>query len=148
MIKEILLAAAGAMGYAMLFGMKGKDISLIGINSAFAWYLYLQIAEGTDNTIFAMFFVTVLVGLVSGILTIFRKCPLTVFATPILMPFVPGSTLYYVMYDIVNKREQLWIDVLWLFQQVGAITFGILAAEIVLTWIRLCYSRFPKRRWR
>lgn len=146
MIKEILLAAAGAMGYAMLFGMKGKDIGLIGINSAFAWYLYLRMAEGTDNTIIAMFFVTVLVGLVSGILTIFIKCPLTVFATPVLMPFVPGSTLYYVMYDIVNKREQLWTDVRWLLQQVGAIAFGILAAEIVRTLIRLGYSRVSLRR--
>ena len=134
------------MGYAMLFGMKGKDVSLIAVNSAFAWYLYLRIAEETDNIILAMFFVTVLVGLVSGILTIFIKCPLTVFATPILMPLVPGSTLYYVMYDIVNRSGQLWMDVRWLFMQVAAIAFGILAAEIVMALIRLFYSRLSRRR--
>lgn len=146
MLREILLAAAGAMGYAMLFGMRGKNICLIAVNSAFAWYLYLLIKNGTDNTILAMFFVTVSVGIVAGLLAIFFQCPMTVFATPILMPFVPGSTLYYVMYDTVNRREQLSEDVRWLLMQVGAIAFGILAAEIVLTLIKVLYSRLPKRQ--
>lgn len=144
MLIEILLAAAGAMGYAMLFGMRGKNIWLIAVNSAFAWYLYLLIKGRTENMILAMFLVTVLVGLVAGILAMLLKCPMTVFATPILMPFIPGSTLYYVMYDAVNKREQLSSDVRWLLLQVGAIAFGILAAEIVLTLIKVLYSRLPK----
>lgn len=146
MLREILLAAAGAMGYAMLFGMKGKNIWLIAGNSAFAWYLYLMIKSRTENAILAMFLVTVLVGLAAGILAVLLKCPMTVFATPILMPLVPGSTLYYVMYDTVNRREQLSEDVRWLLMQVGAIAFGILASEILLTLIKVLCSRLPQRR--
>lgn len=145
MLREILLAAAGAMGYAMLFGMKGKNIWLIAGNSAFAWYLYLMIKSRTENAILAMFLVTVLVGLAAGILAVLLKCPMTVFATPILMPLVPGSTLYYVMYDTVNRREQLSEDVRWLLMQVGAIAFGILASEILLTLIKSSVP-LPQRR--
>lgn len=89
-MKEIILAAAGATGFGLLFGVRGKKIVLITINSAIAWYLYLIIGKWSGNSILAMFAVTVVVGILSGIIAIFIKCPLMVFTTPILIPFIPG----------------------------------------------------------
>lgn len=139
MIREVILAAAGATGFALLFGMQRKKVWIITVNSAAAWYLYLLIGRYTGNMIFAMFMVTVLVGLVSGILAIFVKCPLMVFATPILIPFIPGAALYYVMYDIVNGLPALAEDFTSLLLQAGAIALGILVAEIGLTVVKMIY---------
>lgn len=135
-MKEIILAAAGATGFGLLFGIRGKKIWFITLNSAFAWYVYLLIGKYSGNLILAMFIVTVLVGMVSGIIALFIKCPLMVFIIPILIPFIPGATLYYVMYDIVNQLPELNERFTLLLSQVGAIALGILVAEIGLTVVK------------
>lgn len=142
-MKEVILAAAGATGFGLLFGVRGKKIGLITINSAAAWYLYLMIGRWSGNLIFAMFAVTVMVGILSGMIAIFVKCPLMVFTTPILIPFVPGATLYYVMYDVVNELPQFREHFMLLLSQLGAIAFGILVSEIVLIFVKnpCCYVK-------
>lgn len=139
MFRQVLLAALGATGFAILFGMEKKNLWMISLASGFAWYGYLLLCKCLDES-FAIFCITAFVVLLSGILSFFVKCPLFLFSTPILIPFIPGAPLYYVMYDIVSKNMALYEDLKVLIYQVGAMALGILVAEFGIRFIRKCLS--------
>lgn len=132
MLNESILAAFGACGFAILFGMKRTRLWIVFIASGCSWYGYLVLCRWFENEIPAMFFITVFVVVFAKIITLFVESPVILFSTPILIPFIPGATLYYVMYDFVSKNDKLVIDMWLLACQVGAMALGILVAEMIV----------------
>lgn len=135
MLKNILLAALGATGFAVLFGMSKKRLWIIFFTSGAAWYGYLMLCQYFHNTITALFGITVLVVLLSKIITGFTKGPVLLFSTPILIPFIPGATLYYAMSDLVRKSPETNENLQLLVYQVSAMALGILVAELLIILI-------------
>ena len=58
-MKEILLAAFGATGFAVLFGMQKKRLWIIFLTSGAAWYGDRLLCELLQNTISALFLITI-----------------------------------------------------------------------------------------
>lgn len=137
MLKQTLLAAFGATGFAILFGMPKKRLWIIFLTSNAAWYSYLLLCELLQNTITALFFITVFVVLLSKIITLFTKGPVILYSTPILIPFIPGATLYYAMNDLVRKSPAAEETLQLLIYQVGAMALGILVAEVMILFFKL-----------
>lgn len=97
MLKEILLAAAGATGFAILFGIKRSKLWEIFLAGGFSWYGYLVLCKVFGEEILAMFLITVCA-------VVMTKGNM-LFSTPVLIPFIPGATLYHVMDDLVSKSN-------------------------------------------
>lgn len=133
---QVFLAAAGATGFGILFGMKTKKLWIIFLTSGLAWYIYQVLCQWFPKDSTAMFFITVLIVLVSGILSLFVKCPVILFSTPILIPYIPGAALYYVMYDIISRSTSVTENLKVLLYQSGAMAMGILVAGLVLMVIQ------------
>lgn len=144
MIREILLACAGAVGFALLFRLERKKLWIVAVGSAGAWYGYLVLCGWLGNQSFAIFVITAFIVLLSGIISIVAKCPGILFSTPILIPFIPGAALYYVMYDVISRSGALERDFQVLYEQTGAMTLGILVAELGVVLIRKIYSVLSK----
>lgn len=144
MMIEILLACAGAVGFAVLFRMEQEKLWIIALGSAASWYVYLLLCDCLKEQNIAMFMITALIVFLSGIVSIFTKCPGLLFSTPILIPFIPGAALYYVMYDIVSQSGSLAKDVRVLCEQAGAMVMGILAAELGVVFLQKMYE---KQKW-
>ena len=87
------------------------------------------------NTIAALFVITVLVVLLSKIIIKFTKGPVLLFFTPILIPFIPGATLYYAMSDLVRKSPETNENLQLLVYQVSALALGILVAELLIVFL-------------
>ncbi len=132
MLREILLAATGATGFAVIFGMKRTNLISVWIVSALSWATYRFLCLRFDKNSMAMFLITLLVILVSKIITYYIKCPVFLFSTPVLIPFIPGASLYYVMDDIINQNENIIKDAQVLGMQVAAMALGIFVAEMML----------------
>ena len=130
-LKNVLLAALGATGFAILFGMSKKRLWIIFFTSGAAWYGYLMLCRCFHNTIAALFVITVLVVLLSKIIIKFTKGPVLLFFTPILIPFIPGATLYYAMSDLVRKSPETNENLQLLVYQVSALALAILVAELL-----------------
>ena len=145
MILEILLASAGAVGFAILFRMEHRQLWIVAVGSALSWYGYLLFCDWFDNESSAMLVITALIVFSSGIVSIFAKCPGLLFSTPILIPFIPGAALYYVMYDIVSQSGSLAKDIRILSEQTGAMVMGILIAELGLVLLRNVYEGKKRR---
>lgn len=132
MLQQLVLAAAGSAGFAILFGLRRKWIGMIFIAGGLAWYGYILLYNLTQNQISAMFFITVLVVVLAKFLTVFAECPVILFTTPILIPFIPGATLYYLMSDLLSGRAAAAENARLLVYQVGAMALGILVAEMIV----------------
>lgn len=145
MLKEIVLAAFGATGFAILFGMPKKRVWIIFLTSGAAWYGYLQYCEIFRNAITALFAITILVVLFSKGITLFTKGPVLLYSTPILIPFIPGATLYYAMSDLVTKSSETNENIQLLIYQVSAMALGILVGELLILCGRSMYKGW--RKW-
>lgn len=143
-MSSILLAAAGAAGFAILFGIEKKWLWLIALSSGIAWGGYLLLCRWLPKDSIALFLITVFIVVVSGGLSVFVKCPVILFSTPVLIPFIPGAALYYVMYDLVSRNSLLFRDFQVLASQSGAMAMGILVAELILL---LCTSLKRIAKW-
>lgn len=141
MLKNVLLAAFGATGFAILFGMSQKRLWIIFLTSGMAWYGYLMLCELLNNTITALFAITVLVVLLSKIITKYAKGPVLLFSTPILIPFIPGATLYHAMSDLVRKSPETNENLQLLVYQVSAMALGILVAELLILFTKSFWRR-------
>ena len=133
---QVLLAAAGATGFGILFGMKTKKLWIIFLTSGLAWYIYQILCQWFSKDGMAMFLITVLIVFISGMLSLFIKCPVILFSTPILIPYIPGAALYYVMYDIVSGSVSITEDLKILLYQSGSMALGILVAGLILMVIQ------------
>lgn len=133
---QVLLAAAGAAGFGILFGMKTKKLWIVFLTSGLAWYIYQILCQWFSKDGMAMFLITVLIVLISGILSLFIKCPVILFSTPILIPYIPGAALYSVMYDMVSDRASITKNLKILLYQSGSMALGILAAGVLLMVIQ------------
>lgn len=140
MLYETLLAALGAVGFAIIFGMKRSSLWVIFLVSGVSWYAYLLLCKVFQDEIPAMFFITVFVVVFAKMITLFMEGPVILFSTPILIPFIPGSTLYYVMADLVGKKTSFTTHMWLLLRQVGAMALGILVAEMIMTVAKKAYK--------
>lgn len=131
MIKEILLASVGATGFAIIFGLPKNKLYVIAMFSGVAWWMYLLLTTVLNSDGMAMFSVTIIIVLLAKMIGKKMKCPAFVIATPILIPLIPGATLYLVMNDFVGKEVTFMMNLERLWKQVGAIVAGNLVAEML-----------------
>ena len=126
MWKEIILAAVGATGFGILFGVQRKRLWIVFLASGTAWYGYLVFARLTGKENLALFLITMLVMLSAKLAALYVKEPVLLFTTPVLIPFIPGATLYYVIRDLLSQAPSFWENLELLAGQVGAMVLGII----------------------
>ena len=102
----IFTAGVMAVGFALLFGLHGRELIVVGIGSALTWSIYLLIHWLTEGNIALATFVAAVFGSVAAIWCAqILKAPKTVFLFPLLVSLVPGSELYRTMQAALSGRE-------------------------------------------
>ena len=70
--------------------------------------IYLALTSGYDlSPALASFFGTLAVVLISRILTVRMKCPITIFLISGIIPLVPGAGVYFTAYYLVTNQMAL-----------------------------------------
>lgn len=77
-----------------------------GLAGALCWFSYLVILAQTNSKIFAAFLSSLLVALFAHIAARRLKAPMTVFLIPGILPVVPGTSIYYSVYNIIQNDSQ------------------------------------------
>ena len=105
MIAHTLLAFAGTIAFALLFGVPRKYFINCGCIGGAGWLLYeaLTSCAGATTTE-ATFFATVLVILLSRLRAVRERCPVTVFLISGIFPLVPGAGIYWTSYYLVTGQ--------------------------------------------
>lgn len=126
MLQEFL-AAAGAVGFAVLFNVRGQKLFWIALGGAGGWGVYQLALQETKGVFSALLLATLAVALLSEGLARAKKAPVLLFLVPMLIPLIPGGDLYYAMESLVQGAQQtFWQRVQLVLLEAGAIALGIL----------------------
>ena len=98
----VLTASIGTLGFSMLFSVPWRHLIYSVLGGTVAIVMYLIAGLFTDDVflmnLIAMMFATAYVEIMARV----RKCPVTLYLIPSVVPLVPGSGLYYTMYHMVD----------------------------------------------
>ena len=109
MIQTILLHIfgffVGTVAFAVLFNVPKRFYLCCGLTGTAGWMIYLTLTAGYDlSPALASFFGTLAVVLISRILTVRMKCPITIFLISGIIPLVPGAGIYWAAYYMVTDQ--------------------------------------------
>ena len=103
---QLAMAFAGAFGFAMLFNLSGSKLWVSALGGAFCWGVYLLAGARGISDFVACLFAALAAGLGAQIMARVMKAPTTVFYVPMVVPLVPGRTLYYTMFSVLQKDPE------------------------------------------
>ncbi|MBP5160179.1 MAG: threonine/serine exporter family protein [Lachnospiraceae bacterium] len=140
---QILMAIGGAVGFALMFNMRGKRLMIAGIGGAITWGAYLTMFAMSDKKFVACLTATIVCMIFAEVMARVTKTPVIILLVPMLVPLVPGGDLYYMMSNIIMDNSALAREYgQTLIMEVGAIAFGII---LVSTGLQI-YQRIKQFR--
>ena len=102
-IIQLLTAFLGALGFALLFGTRGKHLFFAALGGLLTWGVYLAVHHFLPSLFFSNLIASVFAVTAAELFAHWRKCPSTVFLIPSIVPLAPGSSLYYAMSYAVQR---------------------------------------------
>lgn len=98
---QFILCTAGCVGFAMMFNVQGIKLLFCGIGALLDWTVYYMVALQIESDFVPVFVASTAVAVYAQIMARVFKSPATVFLTSSIFPMIPGSHLYYMMYNSV-----------------------------------------------
>ena len=105
---QILSSFIGALGFSILFNMRGKKLFFAGLGGLVSWTVYLVMASLTTSTFLPNFVASMAATVYAEALARLAKSPATIFLIGAIIPLVPGGQLYYTMNYAVAKNWGLF----------------------------------------
>ena len=140
---QIIAAALGTLGFALLFSVNRRHLPLITLGGALSWLLYLVAWEKGAGVFLATLLSAACICLWSEILARIRKAPANIFLLTGIVPLLPGSALYYTMEGIVSGDMS---QVIGKGSEAGAVAVGIAAGIIIGSELFRLYLSVRARR--
>lgn len=132
MIINTIYAFIATFSFSILFNIRGKKLIFASIGGGVTWFFYLAVLYAHNSVSLAMFAASVIAGIYSEAMARILKTPVTTFAISSIIPLVPGSGMYYTMFESVqgnaNKSLNLGLSTI---SSAGAIAIGILLASSI-----------------
>lgn len=94
---QIIAAAVGTLGFGIVFHVRGKKLFSVAFGGCLGWVLFLLLGFLIESEVARYFIVSVIVSLYGELMARVLKTPTTIYSVVCLVPFVPGSSLYYTM---------------------------------------------------
>lgn len=131
---QMLMGCVGSICFAVLFNVRGDKLLIIAAASALSWLGYVLCLILGTSLFWATFWGTVLAGMVSEILARVVKAPVLMLLVPILIPLIPGGTLYNMMSNLVRSRHDAFLHYArQLLEEAGAIALGIICCASLMS---------------
>jgi len=141
MLVQIFLAILAALGFGILFGLKGKNLLFASLSGGIGWFFYVLCARFRYETLGCLTG-AVAMTVYSEIAARKLRSPAITFLIGGLIPLVPGSGVYYTMFNLITKNTQEAMERgLASLMTAGAIAVGILIGS---TFCRIYYKLIKK----
>ncbi len=139
---QVAMAFFGSLGFALLFGVRGRKLMIIGLGGALGWIVYLICRAGGLSVFVSMIAAALFVEILSSELAIRLKTPVTVLQIPMLIPLVPGGDLYDTMYSLVSQNFSIFGKYSnQVLIETGAIVLGIVLGANIVRIRLICQER-------
>ena len=122
-----LHAIMATLGFGIIFNIRGKNLIFSSIGGGISWFFYLLTKSLFSSIVLSMFIGAIVGSIYCEIMARVRKVPVTIFIICAIIPLVPGSGMYYAMYNSIigNTSEFLNISISTISQAL-AIALGII----------------------
>ncbi len=99
---RVILAGLGTLSFAVLYNAPKKYYPDLGILGGLSWMVYLLISGFFHMDVLGVLAAAMLVSIGARVLSVKRKCPMTMFLSTSIFPLVPGITLYRGIYFLIT----------------------------------------------
>ena len=111
----------------------GTLVFIVSLFIADSWLGYVLCDANGAGLFWSIFCGTAVAGLISEILARVIKAPVLMLLVPILIPLIPGGTLYNMMSSLVHSSHDLFLRYArQLLVEAGAIALGIIVCTSVM----------------
>ena len=104
---QLITAAAGSIGFGLLFHIRKRYLGLVGIGGMIGWLAYVFFAGIWEGVFLPSLAAGFIVDIYAEILARVCKQTSSSFFVTSIIPLVPGSTLFYCMSSIVEGNSQM-----------------------------------------
>lgn len=111
MIINVLYAFIASLGFCILFNIQHKNLIFASIGGSLGWFFYLLFINLKHSTAFSLFIASLIISLYSEICARLLKSPVTIFVICSMIPLVPGSGMYYTMFETVKGNIQKSLNI-------------------------------------
>nr|MDK2850521.1 hypothetical protein [Candidatus Cloacimonadota bacterium] len=91
----------------MRSNLKGWRVLLTGLGGGICYASYLIILHYTESVLLSVFLAIILVCIYSEVVARMVKTPVSVFVICVIIPLVPGRTMYYAMRAYISSDMAL-----------------------------------------
>ncbi len=106
-LMQFVWAALSILGFAVRVNLKGYKILYMALGGGLCWAFYLVFLYFSKSLLFSIFGATILVCIYSEIVARLLRVPVSVFVTCVIIPLVPGSSLFYAMQNYIAGNTLL-----------------------------------------
>ena len=99
---QTIMGMIGSVGFAVLFGVRGRKLAVIALGSGAGWAVYLVCRAMGCSIFTGLLAASLFVAALSEVLARMLRTPVILLLVPMLIPEVPGEALYYTMYYLVQ----------------------------------------------
>lgn len=99
---QLLTAFLGALGFAILYHIRGLRLWAAGLGGLLSWAFYLFLAHLGGSVLIVNIGAAGFSAAYAEVMARLFKSPATLFVIPSVIPLVPGGSLYYAMYSAVT----------------------------------------------
>ena len=141
----LIASLVSTLGFAIMFNNKYKQLPIVSVCGVVACAGYLFSYLITNNIFISVTIGSIIATLIAEVLARTLKSPTTVFLIPAIIPFVPGATLFFMMYNLINgnmKEFQTKLSEL-LLASLG-IAVGIILASVFAQIVIKIYKKLKK----
>ena len=145
-IIQLISAALGTLGFAVLFNIRGKKLIGVTLGGFIGWLVYLLCFFLKLDEMVCYFISAIAISIYAEIMARVMKCPVTVIIAPSLIPLVPGASLYYTMSHIVSDKAQFADRAFRTLGIAAALAGGIIVSAIVTKLITNITAEIKNKR--
>lgn len=142
MILETIISTLATLGFGIMFNIGKKHLLFASLGGGLSWFVYRILVQNSFSGVLAMFISAIIFSIYSEICARVFRTPVTTFVVCALIPLVPGSSIYYTMYEGVLGHINASMNMLTnTLSSAGALALGIL---FVSTITKLIFAKHKK----
>lgn len=102
MFFQVIYAFIVSLGFGVLFNVRDKNLFFAALGGAVGWFFYSLTMNLSNSSILAMLIASISISIYAEIFSRVLKNPVTLFLVCSLIPLVPGSGMYYTVFEAVE----------------------------------------------
>jgi len=102
MFFQVIYAFIVSLGFGVLFNVRDKNLFFAALGGAVGWFFYSLTLNLSGSNVLAMLIASISISVYAEIFSRVLKNPVTLFLVCSLIPLVPGSGMYYTVFEAVK----------------------------------------------